>query len=140
MVNISVNEPIQQIKQLFEKEHLGTGGNFALELGWYIENGAIRSDNGIAYLARRADTRTPESYEGDPNEWLDKDCIERSNAWFVAYAAGDLKQLTSALKSLQPHFEYLIWGRSHWERGRYRITKTKDFLKHITKPNYGNIK
>lgn len=119
------NTPIAECAKLFYG--LYPNGNFQQEIGWYIESGAFRSDGKVAYLARAADTRVRESYAGDVERWNDG----HKNAWFIAYAAGDIGLLGDALRATRPHYPYIIWGRSQWDFGEYKVVETYKFLKTI---------
>lgn len=120
-----MNQPIQEIYQLFKNEN--PKANIINDILWYSRYGVFRSDGRIALLARSADTRTPESYEGESDKWGNGD----HNAWFVAYCSGDLRSIYEAIKTTRPHYPYLIWGRSKWVGERYRIVDTKQFLNKI---------
>lgn len=124
-------KPIETISKLYYD--LFPTGQFGLEIKWYVEHGLFHSDPTVAYLARPADTRIPESYGSNPDKWGNG----HWNAWCVAYAAGDIRDLCRHLVAVRPHYPYIIFERTQWEFGKSKVLKTTQFINTIKKYNYG---
>ena len=120
--------PLLEIATLFYENH--PTGQFQNELDWYVKRGtAILSPN-FAVLYRPCSTFDKSSYENMPERWD----YEHSNAWFIAYAAGDVKKLGKLLTIIEPHYQYIIWARSKQDGLINKIYKTSEFIK-----TYGKI-
>lgn len=115
--------PLQQIAKLFYENH--PTGRFDTEISYYLAKGFVFISPDYAILARACDTTIPETYLGGYDFWEKGE----PNAWFCAYAAGDLSKFGDVIQSLHVQYPYVVWGRIG--RDGWRIARREVFLRLI---------